>query len=523
MTQMQGAPAGSMPTDGRWGWYKDHEGNEFQRVSTLIKKVETDRYHLDLYLKRQVLIGAGRRDDLVLAVKSMRPDPVYGWTDRQKKEINALVEKAEEAAKDLDGAVTGTAVHTLTERLDRGESIESVVQGLPPQAELDLRAYAALIELNGWRVAEIERTVVNDDLGVAGTFDRVYVIPGLAALLGNGDCQYGHGDHGPGGPMGELAVIGDVKTEKDPTKNGLHIGPQLAIYSRAKRMWIPEGPTTTLNTAYGTVSITGRYVPAPCVRQDVAVVVHVRNGHAVPHFVNLAEGWEAAQAAKAQAGREKRAGMWLAPMPNIKEPPPAAVVTATAAHQDYANPNRTPALTGLGAAVLPQPWHDAVNTDCPNCASLVASTTRVDGTYADENCHQCGKTAIPRPDSNTLPINTSKGPVTVPAEEVAVLNQQTGMVTWERVGTTTGLDDVDKSAVEAIWAANSVSGPEASTLSAVYQIYTETCGRQWGGRVAEAANARRRQIECPQRALHTTPSDQAAAKCACGWMTGIPA
>lgn len=466
-----------MPTTGRWGWYKDHEGNEFQRVSTLIKKVETDRFNLDLYIKRQVLIGAGRRDDLVLAVKSMRPDPVYGWTDRQKKEINELVEKAEEAAKDVDGATIGTAVHTLTERLDRGEDLESVVRGLPAQAEMDLRAYAALIALNGWKIVEIERTVVNDDLNVAGTFDRVYVVPGLAALLGPGTCQHPEhgGDHDPMGE--ELAVIGDVKTEKDPTKNGLHIGPQLAIYSRARRMWTP-----------------GAYVPAPCVRQDVAVVVHVRNGHAVPMFVNLTDGWDAALAARRQADREKAAKMWLAPMPNIKEPAPAAVATATAVHQDYANPNRTPVLTGLGAA-------PAISEAGPVAGALV--------TAGDMN-----------PLSSVM-VDTQIGigvdrPHT-PIEHIAVENN--GMVSWERVSATTGLDDVDKSAIDTIWAAGTLAD-----LSRVWDIYVNTVGRTWEGRVAEAATARARQIECPQRALHTnTARFHGRVKCACGWTKEVPA
>lgn len=430
--------AGSMPTTGRWGRYKDHEGTEFQRVSTLIRKVETDRFGLEQWMKRQVLIGAAWRDDIVLGVKALGRPGVLGWTEDQKRKIGKLMETAEEAAKEVDGATVGTAVHDLTERLDRGEDIDSVVRGLPAQAEMDLRAYAHLIALNAWKVVEIERTVVNDDLGVAGTFDRVYVIPGLTALLGPGTCQHtAHGgDHDPAGE--ELAVIGDVKTEKDPAKNGLHIGPQLAIYSRARRMWLPAKST---RPAY--------YLPTPCVRQDVAVAVHIRNGHAVPYFVNLTQGWEAAQAARAQDEREKAAKMWLAPMPNIREAPPATVVTETAVAQNYSDPYR------LAPLATPSP------------ATEVA-----------------------------MPIGG-------------------GMIGWERVGATTGLDDVDKRAIETAWAA-----VDLAALGRVWQIYTEVVGRTWGGRVAEAADARRRQIECPQRALHVPAS---GGRCACGWTKDVPA
>jgi hypothetical protein len=107
---------GAMPTTGRWGWYQDHEGKIYRRTSTLVKEVETDNHHLDKWKQRQVLIGAARRGDLVTAVKALGPpDPMTGWTRDQKKLLDELVDKAGEAAKDTDGAITGTAVHTLTE------------------------------------------------------------------------------------------------------------------------------------------------------------------------------------------------------------------------------------------------------------------------------------------------------------------------------------------------------------------------------------------------------------------------
>lgn len=438
---------GSMPTTGRWDRYRDHEGKEFQRVSTLIKKVETDRYNLDLWMKRQVLIGASLRDDLVLGAKAMKPHPVTGWSALQKKDLNKLVATAEEAAKAVDGAVVGTAVHTLSERLDRGEPIESVVAGLPAQAERDLRAYAMLIELNGWRSVEIERTVVNDELEVAGTFDRVYKIPALTDLLGRGYCQHGCGVGGEGAGNHERedlnTVIGDVKTERSPDKSGLHIGPQLAIYARSRRMWLPEG----------------RYVDSPCVRQDVAVVVHVRDGHATPYFVNIAEGWDAALAARAQNEREKHAKRWLAPMPNIREPRPLEVAVRTSVNQAAAAP--------ATLTLPPVPDQTAV--------------TGADGLVRWQPTPITGVTASVTVDGQALPI-TIRG----------------------------ALDEVDKQAIEAVWAA-----PDVEHLQRTTEIYTSKLGRQLTGRVQEAAAARWQQLTCAQRLLHTV------GKCACGWVEGI--
>lgn len=481
------AGAQTMPTTGRWGWYRDHEGVERRRTSTLIKKVETDRDALDRWFRRAVLIGAARRNDIVLGVKAMKPEgPDGAWTKEQKSELNDLAEKAMEAAKDRDGATVGTAVHKLTERLDRGEALEQLVSGLPATAGTDVRAYEALRRLNGWRSVEIERTVVNDEVEVAGSFDRVDQVPGLASLLGPGTCQYGNECPDVGLPGHAETVIVDVKTEEAPWLNGLHIGPQLAIYSRARKMWrrlagehqlVRDGKPQTYPRSGDPIMVpNGDYVPAPCVRQDVAIVVHVRDGQAVPYFVNLAEGWEAALAAKAQMDRESRSkrrlgatGAWFVPVPNVQRPAPAQVLGEHAAAERYADPARPAAGESAFAA--------AVQPELSGMGSL--ATALVDAAQAQPVTHE----AVRRPD---------------------------GMVDWVPSG---HLDEVDRSAIEAVWV-----GTDLAALGKVWEIYTQTVGRPWAGRVKEAAEKRRAQIECPQRALHGSDG-----KCACGWSTGIPA
>jgi hypothetical protein len=496
------ARTGPMPTSGRWGWYKDHEGREYRRVSTLVKKVETDTYNLDEWHKRQVGEGLALRDDLVLALKAMGRPPAEGWTREQKKEINRICKAAAEAAKQRDGAKVGTAFHTLTERVDRGEPIEQVTAGLPAAAAETVRAYHFLRTQNGWRTVEVERTVVCDELEVAGTFDRVELIPGLAALLGAGTCQHDtdadHVHDVAAYEHGELPVTADVKTEEAPWLNGLHIGPQLGIYSRARRMWRPTGGTHVVMDRDGAeVHVpNGEYVPAPCVRQDVAVVVHLRDGKAEPYFVNLIEGWAAAQAAYEQMNREARAkrklgaaGCWFAPLPNIVRPAPAQLLTQVAVQAAYADPGRPG----------------------PGQVGEVVTVGGIDFTR---------KVAADRVPPIMQP---PAGPV---VEERAVRGPD-GLVRWEQKTSaemmglpgaeaaevqTDDQAELRRHLIEAIWRAVTLDG-----LAILWNMARDR-SVPWAGPVEMAADARRRQIECGQRALHT-----GTGKCACGWMPPIPA
>jgi hypothetical protein len=486
VTQGISTPVGSgaMPTTGRWGWYQDHDGMSFRRVSTLIKEVETDNHHLEKWKLRQVAEGMSVRDDLVLALKAMGRPPAEGWTKEQKGDIDKVVETAQQAAKTTDGATTGTAMHTLTERVDRGEPIDAVAAGLPATAAQSLRAYAHLRELNGWRTIEIERTVVCDELEVAGTFDRIEYLPELAALLGPGACQYPehYGEYHEGG---DLPVIADVKTEKDPTLNGLHIGPQLAIYSRARRMWRPTGGTHDLVRGGEVVRYqsgdavqvpNGEYVPAPCVRQDVAVVVHIAEGDANPLLINLTEGWSAALAAYEQINRKARAkrkvgaqGAWFVPLPTKRASRLTSFVETAAAAQ-HADPYR------------------------PGPGQVAAVDVGVDGSAV--TVRMCGP-------QGAVTYATSG------AEAVGGHGPMPPVVAAPPPGESDQLEETRAQLIAAIW--------QARTLDALAILWNMANARgvKWIGPVAMAGEARKRQIECGQRALHN-----GSGKCACGWMAG---
>lgn len=573
----------SMPTTGRWDWYQDHEGNEFRRVSKLLEYAETKpgMFHLNRWHQRQVAEGLALRDDLVLAIKSMGRPGEVGWSKADKKKLDSIVWDAQRAAKERDGAVVGTAVHDLTERLDRGEALEDVVRGLPAATATAVRAYEFLLRANGWRVMEIERTVQVEELeNVTGSLDREYLIPGLAALLGPGTCQHdeAHGITGPHyGPLlgdNELPVIGDVKTEAQPWLNGIHIAPQMAIYSRAKKMWRATGGTRTVERYGREFQVpNGEYVPAPCVRQDVAVVVHVHDGRAHPYFVRLDAGWRTARRAYEQMCDEREAkrelgaaGAWFAVMPNIVEPKPAELLVAHAVTAGYGRPRvETPTVPGAHFVALPEltmpapsaappsyvvgdtvkvagieftkhaEWptaeqvHAATGSTCDNCAPLVsgASVSRVDGSEATDFCLTCGADPV----ASEVPVMVGNSFASTVGDTLShggvvtheAVRRPDGLVGWQPVaadaapGASTvpvaeqpephidGLD-LPRMLIAAIW--------QAQTRERLAELY-EMAGQQgvsWAGPVETAGSCRLRQIECPQRALHT-----GSGKCACGW------
>jgi LAGLIDADG-like domain len=130
----------------------------YRRVTTFVGCLE-DTYNLMNWKNRQVAYGMGQRKDLVLAAAAADRD--------DKRKLNEIAEKAAEHATASASATTGTALHALTERVDRGQQLGFV----PTEYEADIAAYqkaTASIEFTA-----IEAFRVYDRWQVAGTADRV--------------------------------------------------------------------------------------------------------------------------------------------------------------------------------------------------------------------------------------------------------------------------------------------------------------------------------------------------------------
>lgn len=236
-----------IPRDG-WGRPKikqpDGKLKAYRRTTKFINVLE-DTYNLEKWKLRQVALGLGQREDLVLAAASC--------TQEDKGTLNDVAHKAMEHARSSSKSTTGTALHKLCERVDRGEPLGSI----PSAFVGDIEAYEKCRDANGLKYKQIEMMRVLHDWQVAGTPDRV------------GEYQGKH-------------YIIDVKTG-DITWSEREISMQLGAYSRS-----------TAYTADGDVD------DGFVIDQDRAIVIHLPSGQGKCelHWVDIARGWKACQLAK---------------------------------------------------------------------------------------------------------------------------------------------------------------------------------------------------------------------------------
>jgi hypothetical protein len=172
----------------------------YTRCTTYVGVLE-DTCNLAQWQKRMVAIGLAQRPDLLLRVSSLGRQPADDdpGIKRWKDQMNDTCEAATEAASASASATIGTAIHALTERLDRGQDVGAVPADYMPH----LRAYEAAT--SNFTAVHIERFTVQDDLKIGGTPDRVLQIDGHDKLI-IGDIKTGSVEYGVGKMCMQLAV-----------------------------------------------------------------------------------------------------------------------------------------------------------------------------------------------------------------------------------------------------------------------------------------------------------------------------
>jgi len=289
-------PRGDLEKIKRNGWGQPLIGGGkpkgYQRTTTFIKGLD-DTSGLEKWKMRQVAIGLMNRRDLQQSVQVHGPGCAEDDAD-DKKTMDGICQQAMEAAGSSAKATLGSALHRLTERLDRGQ-----VTAVPDWAADDVAAYRAATKQFEW--LHIERMLVHDAWQVAGTPDRVALIDGQPTIV-------------------------DLKTGSFYAST---CAMQLAVYANSLLYDI----TTAERTDIG-------------VRKDKGLIVHLPAGTAKPAliWVDLIAGYEAAAlGVQVKAWRKRRdlATPYAAPTP---------LLTLIAAAPDEA------ALTALWKATPKDQW-----------------------------------------------------------------------------------------------------------------------------------------------------------------------
>jgi len=219
---------------------------------TTVANTNADRFGLEQWAQRNTVLGIGLRPDLyALAVSSTAED---------KGQLNGVVKQAQEAAKASSGANLGTALHRITERVDRGDDVD-----VPAEWEGDVYAYTETLADHFVKIHPeyIERIVLCLDLEVVGTLDRLVTLPNSDVL-----------------------TVADLKTGKDAPKYPHEMAIQLSLYANATHIW-----TETDNG--------WEWIKMPKVDWHKALLIHLPVGKATCdlYLVDLAAGFDAARLA----------------------------------------------------------------------------------------------------------------------------------------------------------------------------------------------------------------------------------
>ena len=248
----------------------------YTRSSSAAKTIE-DTYNLELWARRNVAFGMARDASLVARVLAAGGDPSR-WDTPAKRAVDRIVEDASTIAQAHKGADIGTALHRLTELVDRDMDI---VAG---PYEADVNAYVNALIAAGLTVDPryVECRLVCDALEMAGTADR---------LLQRADGTW---------------VVADLKTGATVDYGALGWSAQLAAYAHSD-LYDPE---TTCRQ------------PTPPLDKVVGIIIHLPAGQGTCtlYELDLAAGYRAAVLANEVRAVRRAARRWITALPTRTEP-----------------------------------------------------------------------------------------------------------------------------------------------------------------------------------------------------------
>lgn len=255
----------------------------YKRVTSYIDVLD-DKRNVQAWSERMVLLGIAEDTGFLTGVLDVDPDT---------KEGRDMLNRRAEKAKDLGGANRksdkGTHLHDLSEVVDRHEALP---EGLDDADVLDMRAYA-LATHGFFGIRHMEELVVNEQLGVAGTPDRV------SYWVGDGDLIAPDGSIiGP-----HELIITDLKTGRVDF-GALKMAMQLSIYSRSK-LFVKDSPDRA---------------PMENVNQKWGIIMHLPagSGECTLYWADLTLGWAAVEVATQVHAMRKAKGA-LTPLSSVTD------------------------------------------------------------------------------------------------------------------------------------------------------------------------------------------------------------
>jgi hypothetical protein len=187
-------------------------------------------------------------------------DPWYAG-EASKAATKRLVEECAAVGGANDRKEIGSALHTITALADQGRALPHLTE----ETEAELKAYRTGLALAGIDIDHdnVELTVVLDSWAVAGTFDRLAIVPGF-----------------------DLPLVADLKTGADLSYSYQSIAVQLAAYAHAEAIYV-QGPAKDGSA--------DQRLPMPEVDQRWGLVLWLPAGDAALQLllVDLHAGWEA--------------------------------------------------------------------------------------------------------------------------------------------------------------------------------------------------------------------------------------
>jgi hypothetical protein len=313
----------------------------YTRASSAAKTIE-DTWNLEMWARRNVAYGMSYDPSLVARVIAVGGNP-GSWDQAAKGVVNKVHEDAQKVAQANKAADIGTAVHTLTERLDRGEDVD----GGPYQADLD--AYRAALDAAGFVCNPdwVECRMACDELEIAGTADRI---------LTNGGYY-----------------IGDLKTGPTVDYGGLGWAAQLACYAHSDLYNIVDDSRQ----------------PTPKLDQATGIIIHLPagQGRCTLYEIDLVAGYRAAQLANEVRAVRKESKRWIVPKIAGEESARVASPAPTATKEEPCSvpespkpttPSNGPSATSTPPATAPSTTTSALSrqSPAPPTARSTSSTRR---------------------------------------------------------------------------------------------------------------------------------------------------